>query len=166
MQQKPADKNFNPPGKKKPRRARQFTDEFKAGAVRLGVEEGRTFTQVAKDLDLSVSVINRWVRQSKADVGKGAVGAVTTSERDELSRLRKEVKVLRQEREILKKQRPSSRKRTGEGRRRRRKRAVLARGETRLQGARRTRPTPEPTGRVGARGRLYRRREGRLGGRC
>lgn len=67
------------------------------------VEEGRTFTQAAKDLDLSVSVISRWVRQSKVEQGKGPVGAITTSDRDELSRLRKENKILRLDREILKK---------------------------------------------------------------
>lgn len=103
MQQKPPEKNSNPAEKKRPRRPRRFTDEFKAGAVRQVVEEGRAFTQVAKDLDLSTSVVVRWVQQSRADAGKGLAGTATTSEREELSRLRKEAKVLRMEREILKK---------------------------------------------------------------
>lgn len=82
MQQKPTDQNSNPPEKKKPRRARHFTDEFKSGAMPLLVEEGRTVTQVTKDLDLSVSVVNRLVRQSKVEQGNGPAGAITTSERD------------------------------------------------------------------------------------
>ena len=103
MQQKPTETMSTPPEKKKPRRPRHFTDEFKAGAVRLVTEERRTYTQVAKDLDLSASVLIPWVQLSRAAAGKGPAGAVTPSERDELTRLRKENKVLKVEREILKK---------------------------------------------------------------
>jgi transposase-like protein len=43
-----------------------------------------------------------WCRQAEVDEGKGAAGALTTAEKEELSHLRREVKVLRMEREILK----------------------------------------------------------------
>lgn len=89
--------------KKGNRQRRQFTDEFKAGAIRLVVVEGRSVTQVAKDLDLTRSALDGWIRQAKADAGTGPVGALTSTEKDELARLRRENKVLRMEREILKK---------------------------------------------------------------
>ena len=90
--------------KRKPgRQRRQYTDEFKAGAVLLVLVEGRTITQVAKDLDLTRSALDGWVTQAKADAGKGPAGAVTSTEKDELIRRRRENKGLKLEREILKK---------------------------------------------------------------
>ncbi len=91
------------PEKKTPRTPRQFTPEFRAAAVRLVVEEGRSQALVGKDLGVAKSVIARWVKDARTASGQGPPGAVTQTERDELSRLRKEVKVLRMEREILKK---------------------------------------------------------------
>ena len=95
----------NPPKqKRKPgRQRRQYTDEYKAGAVRLVLVEGRTVTQVATDLDLTRSALDTWLRQAKADVGKGPPGALTSAEKEELARLRRENKVLKMERDILKK---------------------------------------------------------------
>ena len=58
---------------------------------------------VAKDLDLVQSVLGRWVEQARADGGKSKRGSLTTDEKEELARLRKENRVLRVEREILKK---------------------------------------------------------------
>ena len=89
--------------KKKSGKRRQFTPEFRAGAVRLVLEEGRTVSSVARDLDLWESVLHSWVRQAKADNGKGAAGVLTSSEKEELAQLRKENRVLKQERDILKK---------------------------------------------------------------
>jgi transposase len=89
---------------KKPRRQRrQFTDEFKAGAVRLVLEEGRSVTSVAKDLDLTASALSWWVQRAKTDRGQGQPGALTSAEREELTRLRREVRQLKMERDILKK---------------------------------------------------------------
>jgi transposase len=88
---------------KKRRIRRKFTDEFKARAVRLVVREGRTVAQVGRDLDLAESVLHNWVRQAKIDSGKGPPGALTSEERDELSRLRKENRILKEEKEILRK---------------------------------------------------------------
>ena len=81
---------------------RQFTDEFKAGAVRLVLDEGKSVAQVARDLDLTPSSLAGWVKQARADRSKGKTG-LTTDERAELARLRKEVRQLEMERAILKK---------------------------------------------------------------
>ncbi len=85
------------------KKRRRFTSEFKAGAVRLVLEEGRTMAQVGADLGIHPSLVSIWVRQARADSGKGAEGTLMTSEKEELAKLRKEVRVLRMEREILKK---------------------------------------------------------------
>ncbi len=90
-------------GKKQKRPRRSFTDEFKAGAVRLVLEEGKTIPQVARDLDVSASVVRIWVERARADRGQGKPGVLTTAERQELADLRKEVRVLRMQRDILKK---------------------------------------------------------------
>jgi transposase len=88
---------------KKPKRTRRsFTEEFRAGAVRLVLDEGKSPAQVARDLDLTASVLSTWVKQARADRSKGRTG-LTTAEREELSRLRKENRELRLERTILKK---------------------------------------------------------------
>ena len=88
---------------KKPKRVRRnFTDEFKAGAVRLVLEEGKQVAQVARDLDLTQSALGAWVKQARADRSKGKTG-LTMAEREELSRLRRENRELRMERAILKK---------------------------------------------------------------
>jgi transposase len=88
----------------KARRARRsFSDEFKAGAVALVLKEGGTVTQVAKNLDLTDSALRGWVERARADAGKGKPGVLTSDEREELTRLRRENRVLREEREILKK---------------------------------------------------------------
>ena len=84
------------------RSRRQFTDEFKAGAVRLVLEDGRTVAQVARDLDLTPSSLAGWVKQARADRTGGKTG-LTTEERAELAKLRKENSELKRERELLKK---------------------------------------------------------------
>lgn len=85
------------------RRRRQFTDEYKAGAVRLVLVEGKSVTGTAKDLGLAGSVLSRWVEQARANQGTSQRGTLTSEEKEELTRLRKENRELRLEREILKK---------------------------------------------------------------
>jgi transposase len=87
---------------KKRRERRSFTDEFKTGAVALVLDQGKTIPQVARDLDLTESALRTWVDDARADRTKGRTG-LTSEERAELARLRKEVRVLRQERDILRK---------------------------------------------------------------
>jgi transposase len=80
---------------------RQFTDEFKQQAVRLVLDEGRSVTVVARELDLTRTALHNWVEQARADRSGGKTG-LTTAERDELARLRKENRILQEERDILK----------------------------------------------------------------
>jgi transposase len=84
------------------RARRQFTEEFRAGAVRLVLDEGKTIGAVSRDLDLTPSSLGNWVRQAQADRTQGRTG-LTTEERAELAILRKENRELRMERDILKK---------------------------------------------------------------
>ena len=89
-------------GTKERRPRRSFTDEYKAGAVRLVLDEGKTISQVARDLGLTQSALGVWVKHARADRSNGKTG-LTTEERAELARLKKENRELRLEREILKK---------------------------------------------------------------
>ena len=81
---------------------RRFENDFKAQAVRLVLDEGKTVGAVARDLDLTETALREWVKRAHADRTNGRTG-LTTAEREELARLRKEVRELRTEREILKK---------------------------------------------------------------
>ena len=85
------------------RKRRAFTAELKQEVVRLCEVGDRSIAQVAKDLDLTETALRDWVRRAEVDAGKGPVGALTTAEREELTRLRRENKRLQMEREIPKK---------------------------------------------------------------
>jgi transposase len=86
-----------------PRRPRRrFDEEFKAQAVRLVLDEGQSVGSVARDLDLTETALREWVNRARADRTKGKTG-LTTAEREELTRLRRENRILQEEREILKK---------------------------------------------------------------
>ena len=85
------------------RKRRKFTPEVKAETVRLVRESKKTIAEIARDLELTESALRSWVAQAEVDAGQGPAGSLTTSEREELTRLRRENKVLQQEREILKK---------------------------------------------------------------
>jgi transposase len=110
------------------RSRRRFDDDFKAQAVRLVLDEGKSVGAVARDLDLTETALRDCVKRARADRTKGRTG-LTTVEREELARLRKENRELRTEREILKKPRPSSRNTSREVR-------LDRRGEGLLQGQR------------------------------
>jgi transposase-like protein len=88
--------------KQQRRKRRVFTPEFRAEAVRLCKVGDRTIAQVSKDLDLTENSLREWVKRADIDAGKGPPDALTTAERDELARLRREVKRLSMERDILK----------------------------------------------------------------
>jgi len=80
---------------------RQFSKQFKAETVALIRSSGRSVPQVCRDLDLAESGVRRWLAQ--AEIEEGRREGLTTAEREELTKLRKEVRVLREERDILKK---------------------------------------------------------------
>jgi transposase len=88
------------PRRRRPRR--RFTDEFKESAVRLVLDQGRPVGAVARELDLTASALGLWVQHERAERTKGKSGLVR-EEREELTRLRREVRELRMEREVLKK---------------------------------------------------------------
>ena len=85
------------------RERRRFTKEFKDEAVRLVKDGNRSVYQVAKDLDLADSVLRRWVERYEIDHGEGLPGTLTTEEKEELRRLRRENAQLKMERKFLKK---------------------------------------------------------------
>src|SRR5204863_9356971 len=62
------------------RKRRAFTQEFKAGAVRLVQESGKSVPSVARELDLTETALRSWVRQAEIDAGRGAPGALTTKD--------------------------------------------------------------------------------------
>lgn len=90
------------------RTRRSFTPEYKAEVVELVLQGDQPIAQVARNLDLSDSMVRKWI--SEAVVGKLRVsaGSDAESEAEELRRLRNEVKQLRMEREILEKAAVSS----------------------------------------------------------
>jgi transposase len=85
------------------RKRRKFTAQFKAEAVRLCQVGDRSVGQVARDLDLTETALREWVKNAEVEAGNGPPGALTSTEREELTRLRRENKRLQMEREILKK---------------------------------------------------------------
>ena len=84
------------------RKRRVFTAEQKAQAVRLAKDLGNV-AKAARELDLTESSLTKWVKQAEIDGGTGKPGELTTDEREELNRLRREVRILEQERSFLKK---------------------------------------------------------------
>ena len=86
-----------------PRRARRkYTPEQKADAVRM-VREVGNLAQVARDLDLADNTLRRWLQQAEIDEGRGPEGALTSDEREELTRLRRENRILQMERDFARK---------------------------------------------------------------
>lgn len=83
------------------RARREFTPEFKARTVELIESSGKSVNEVCRELDLTETAVRRWVKQARIDAGQAP--GLTSDERAELARLRRENKVLREEREILKK---------------------------------------------------------------
>ena len=84
---------------RRPRRA--FTPEFKAEIVEVCRRGDRSIGQVAKDFDLTETAVREWLRQADLDAGVRTDG-LTTAEREELTRLRRENRRLSEDVEILK----------------------------------------------------------------
>jgi transposase len=85
-----------------PRTHPPYPAEFKAEAVQLARGGAKSLPALAADLGVSSEALRSWLRQAEADAGRGQPGDLTTDEREELRRLRREHHVLKQERAILK----------------------------------------------------------------
>ena len=83
------------------RQRRKFSDEYKAEVVALVRSSGKGITAICRDLDLTETTVREWVKRAEIDGGNR--NGLTTAEREELSRLRRQVRVLEEERTILKK---------------------------------------------------------------
>ena len=83
---------------KRPRR--KFSDEFKRDAVEIVNSSGKSIAQVARELGIYDSTLGNWVKQD--EINRGVRDGVTTSEREEVTELRRENARLRMERELLK----------------------------------------------------------------
>lgn len=81
----------------------RYTKEFKAGAVRLVLKEGRSASEVARSLGVKPNSLQKWVQQARIDAGNGRPDQLTSDEKAELAVLRKRVKELETEKAILKK---------------------------------------------------------------
>jgi len=82
------------------RHRRSFTPAFKAEVVALVRQGDRTLPAICREMDLSETAVRHWVAQAAVDAGEQE--GLTSEEREELRRLRREVRVLREERDILK----------------------------------------------------------------
>jgi transposase len=82
-------------------RSRKYPEELLDRGVRLALESGRPIAQVARDLGVGPEVLRKRVRQAEADAGK-RTDLLTTAEREEIRKLRKENFELRRANEILK----------------------------------------------------------------
>ena len=78
-----------------------YDPEFRARAVELVRSTGLSKAQAARDLGVNPETLRLWVKQAEIDAGRR--DGLTTDEKAELARLRREVAVLKEEREILKK---------------------------------------------------------------
>jgi len=92
-----------------PRTHPPYAPEYRRRVIELA-RSGRPIAQLAREFEASANAIRKWVKQTGLDEGLRSDG-LTTAEREELNRLRRENRVLREEREILSKARPRSRRR-------------------------------------------------------
>ena len=85
------------------RQRRRFTPQQKAEAIALCQNEGLTILEASKRLGIHPTCLGRWVRQAGIDAqGPTKAGPLSTSERDEMTRMRKEIRELRRERDFFK----------------------------------------------------------------
>ena len=86
--------------RKTPRARRSFTPEFKAEIVELCHRGDRSIGEVSRDFDLTETAVREWVKQAEIDTGDRP--GLTSDEREELSRLRRENRRLQEDVDILK----------------------------------------------------------------
>ena len=96
-----------------PRTRPPYSEEFKRETIELVRISSKSQRQIAEDLGISDVTLRNWVKQAERDAGKRPDG-LSTDEREELVRLRRENQTLRMEREILKKAAAFFARETGE----------------------------------------------------
>ena len=82
------------------RRRGRYSKEFRTDAAALVIDQKRTVADVARELGLVEQTLGNWVRQERID--RGEREGLSTEEREEMARLRREVKRLTMERDLLK----------------------------------------------------------------
>jgi transposase len=82
-----------------PETHRQFTAEFREGAVRIVRETGRPIAQIARELGINAGTLGNWV--AKDDTGRGDRPQLSEDERAELARLRKRTRSCGCSRDVL-----------------------------------------------------------------
>lgn len=85
------------------RKRRQFTREYKAKVVELARTSGKSIGQLSQELDLTETSVRAWVKQAAVDEKRSPDGPLTSEERAEMTRLRRELKTVTMERDFLKK---------------------------------------------------------------
>ena len=85
------------------RARRSFTKEYKAEVVKLIRTSGKSVGAVSRELGLTETSVRAWVKQAKIDERKDPQGPLTSEERAENTRLRRELKTVTMERDFLRK---------------------------------------------------------------
>ena len=88
--------------------SKRYSEEFKRDAVALARSSSKTITEVARDLGVSPESLRGWVRRDRVDRGEDDSGALTSAEREEFTRLRRQNADQQKTIEVLKKATPSS----------------------------------------------------------
>lgn len=87
--------------------SKRYDKEFKLGAVKLVLEEGKTVAEVVESLGVSEPSLRQWIKQYRQDKDEAFPGSGKLKAQDEeLRRLKEELRVTRMERDLLKKTLP------------------------------------------------------------
>jgi len=85
------------------RKRRKFTPEYKAEVVKLVRTSGKSIGQVASELELTETEVRAWAKRADVDEKRDPNGPLTSDERAEVTRLRRELRTVTMERDFLKK---------------------------------------------------------------
>lgn len=85
------------------RKKRKFTPEYRAEVVKLLETSGKSVGELARELDLTETSVRQWKQRAEIDAKRDPNGPLTTEERAEVVRLRRELRTVTMERDFLKK---------------------------------------------------------------
>jgi transposase len=85
------------------RKRRKFTPEYKAEVVKLVQTSGKSIGQLSSELGLTETAVRAWVTRAAIDEKKDPNGPLTSDERAEVTRLRRELRTVTMERDFLRK---------------------------------------------------------------